>query len=306
MKRYLVIVLCAISTFAHAEIWRFGLIGDVPYSDYERLELPKMINAIAEQNVSFIAHIGDFKHGKDRCDDSLFEDRYQVFNASRAPLVYIPGDNEWTDCSRVSNGSYDPEERLNKLRQLFWKSTDSLGQTKIVMERQRGPYAEHAVFQLGPVLFVTLNMPGGDNNHGKADQPRQEYLARNAAVLAWVKENFAYARQQKLRGIVLMFQANPGFKHYAQGLGHRGFRDFLKLLDQETQQFSGEVVVVHGDTHNSQIDHPLRDSDGKRIKRFTRIETFGYPTMGWTRGVIDTNAKHLFRFETYAWPPHTP
>jgi hypothetical protein len=60
---------------AQAETWRFALIGDTPYSDYERAELPKMLSAIAERHVEFIAHIGDFKSGSSRCDDALFEDR---------------------------------------------------------------------------------------------------------------------------------------------------------------------------------------------------------------------------------------
>ena len=66
MKIGLALLLCFVSSFAQAEIWRFGLIGDVPYSEYERQELPKMIEAMADQQVDFIAHIGDFKHGKER------------------------------------------------------------------------------------------------------------------------------------------------------------------------------------------------------------------------------------------------
>lgn len=305
MKLGLALLLCFLSSLAQAEIWRFGLIGDVPYSEYERQELPKMIEAMADQQVDFIAHIGDIKHGKERCDDSLFEHRHQMFNASRVPFVYVPGDNEWTDCDRLSNGGYDPLERLGKLRQLFWSNSYSLGQKKLKLTQQPGSYPEHARFQLGSVLFVTLNMPGSNNNFGIADTPRPEFLARNPVVLKWLKDSFALAREQKLAGVVLLFQANPGFKHFAQGLTHRGFRDFLETLDAELKAFPGQVVVVHGDTHISRIDHPLRDADGHKIKRFTRIETFGYPTMGWTRGIIDTEAEQLFRFETQPWQPKT-
>ena len=45
------------------------------------------------------------------------------------------------------------------------------------------------------------------------------------------------------------------FKHYAQSLGHRGYREFLEVLDKETGSFEGEVMVVHGDSHNSRVDH---------------------------------------------------
>ena len=305
MKAWLATLLIAASTFAHAEVWRFGLIGDVPYSDYERRELPRMLDSIADSEVAFVAHIGDFKHGKERCDDSVFADRYQLFNASRVPFVFVPGDNEWTDCERLNNGAYDQLERLNKLRSLFWKDNLSLGQKKLTLERQPGAYPEHARFRLGPVLFVTLNLPGGNNNFGMTNKASPEFLARNPVVLAWLKENFALARREKRAGIVLLFQADPGFKHFAQGLGHRGYREFLEMLKKETLSFPGDVLVVHGDTHISRIDHPLRRPQGKPLTRFTRVETFGYPLMGWTQVVIDPGARQLFSIEAHPWSAKT-
>lgn len=302
--RQLVFALLAALTvgLAQAEIWRFALIGDTPYSDHERAELPKMLDAIADSHAEFVAHIGDIKHGRDRCDDALFADRYQLFNASRIPFVFIPGDNEWADCDRVNNGAYDPLERLNALRALFWSSPQSLGQKTLTQARQAGSYPEHARFRLGPVLFVTLNLPGGNNNWGLTETPREEWRQRMPVVQAWLKDSFALAKREKLAGVVLLFQANPGFRHFSQGLGHRSYRDFLTLLRDETLAFPGQVVAVHGDTHTSRIDQPLRDAQGKTLANFTRVETHGYPLMGWTKGFIDSEQPRLFRFEAYAWP----
>lgn len=302
--RRLVFALLAALTvgLAQAEIWRFALIGDTPYSDHERAELPKMLDAIADSHAEFVAHIGDIKHGRDRCDDALFADRYQLFNASRIPFVFVPGDNEWTDCDRVNNGAYDPLERLNALRALFWSSPQSLGQKTLTQARQAGSYPEHARFRLGPVLFVTLNLPGGNNNWGLTETPREEWRQRMPVVQAWLKDSFALAKREKLAGVVLLFQANPGFRHFSQGLGHRSYRDFLSLLRDETLAFPGQVVAVHGDTHTSRIDQPLRDAQGKTLANFTRVETHGYPLMGWTKGFIDTEQPRLFRFEAYSWP----
>lgn len=302
MKTWLAALLLAASGLAPAETFRFGLIGDVPYSDAQRQALPKMLGRIADSGVEFIAHVGDFKHGADRCDDSVFEDRYQLFEATPVPFVFIPGDNEWTDCERLSNGAYDPLERLGKLRRLFWANDRSLGQRKLPLERQSGAYPEHARFRLGPVLFVTLNLPGGNNNFGLTGEASAEFRARNPAVLAWVKDSFALARREKLRGVVLLFQADPSFKHFSQGFAHRGYRDFLEALRDETRRFAGQVVAVHGDTHISRIDQPLRDDFGRPLHNFVRVETFGYPQMGWTLGQIDTDSPTLFRFEAHAWP----
>jgi len=303
VKRCLAVLLLGWAALASAETWRFALLGDTPYSDSERRELPRMLDAIAESHVDFVVHIGDIKNGQSRCDDAVFKDRQQLFDGNPTPFIFVPGDNEWTDCRRVSNGAYDPLERLAYLRTLFWQQPDSLGRKKIALERQAGIYIEHSRFRVGPVLFVTLNLPGDDNNYGMRAEPRREFIDRNPVVLDWLKESFALARREKLAGIVLLFQANPGFKHFSKGLPPRGFRDFLETLRQETLGFSGQVVAVHGDSHISRIDQPLRDGNGKKIANFTRVETFGYPLMGWTRGIVDTDSPTLFRFETYPWPP---
>lgn len=293
---------------AQAETWHFGLMGDVPYSAQERAELPKMLETMAgsgkTEKPAFIAHIGDIKHGKGRCDNALFQDRFNLFQASVVPLVFVPGDNEWTDCDRLSNGSYQPRERLAKLREIFWQDDMSLGQEQIRLERQAGEWREHSRFRLGPVLFVTLNLPGENNNWGMTNKPSAEYQLRNPAVIAWLTDSFALARQENLRGVVLLFQANPDFKLFARRLGIIGYRQFLETLRQETERFGhqgGQVVAVHGDTHRFRVDQPLRDRQGKVLANFTRVETFGYPWMGWVEGRIDTQAPALFHFQAHPW-----
>lgn len=290
-----------------AETWRFALIGDTPYNDHERQELPKIIAAIGAENVDFVIHAGDFKHSRDECSDALFEDRRQMFDASTAPFIYVPGDNEWTDCDRLTAGHHQPLERLAKLRMLFMSGDESLGQRRLQLERQPGEYREHQRWRVGPALFLTLNVPGGNNNYQKTGWPSTEAAARMPQVLAWLREGFALARRDGLRGIVVVMQANPGIKHFNAALAHSGFRDLLAVLTEETAAFPGSVVLVHGDTHWHRIDQPLRDPQTHRtLANFTRVETFGYPFLGWVKGVIDSDAEGnppaLFRFETRRWP----
>ncbi len=289
-------------TMAHAEVWRFALIGDTPYSAYERAELPQMLESIAASGSALVVHVGDIKHGKDRCDDALFDDRLALFDNAALPFIFVPGDNEWSDCSRLSNGGYDPLERLSALRKRFWASDSSLGRKRLPLVRQAGGLPEHSRFRLGPVLFVTLNLPGGNNNWGPTDAPSEEYRQRQPQVTRWLREGFALARRDGLRGVALLLQANPAFRHFNQGLGHRGYREFLEVLREETLIFSGQVLVIHGDTHTSRIDQPLRDAQGKPMSNLTRVETFGYPVMGWTQGWIDSDDPKLFSFETHPWP----
>ena len=66
-------------------------------------------------------------------------------------------------------------------------------------------------------------------------------------------------------------------------------------------QFSGQVVLVHGDTHYFRIDKPLvvteGNPEGSRLENFTRVETFGPPDVHWIRATADPRDPMVFRFE---------
>lgn len=279
-----------------ADTYRFALLGDTPYSDYERRELPKMLAAMPAAGAAFAVHIGDIKGGTERCGDVLLAKRRDLLNAAPLPLIYTPGDNEWQDCDRLAAGHFDPDERLAYLRQLFFAQPRSLGTPSLPVEQQPGEYRENLRWRLGPVLFLTLNQPGPDNRLGRDDSPEPEFLRRNQANLAWLKEGFALAKQEGLKGVVIATQADPDLAHFAAGLPNRGFQEFLETLRHETLAFGGPVALLHGDTHWARIDHPLRDASGARLENFTRVETFGYPIMGWVLGTIDTENPALFSF----------
>ena len=298
----LVAPFLSVATSATGETWRFAAIGDTPYSDYERSELPHLLADIADQSPAFIVHVGDLKDSRAPCSDEMFLDRRALFDASRAPFVYVVGDNEWTDCQQVAAGHYDPVERLQRLRELFFAEPRALGKPTLAVEQQAGGYSEHLRWRLGPVLFISLNVPGPNNNFGSGPTPSNEFLARNPPLIDWLRQGFAVARRERAAGIVIVMQANPGFKHHAAGLTHAGFRDLLEALQEETLAFPGQVLMIHGDTHWQRIDHPLRDPQTHLpIANFTRLETFGYPLLGWVKVIIDSDQPQLFRFEVYPY-----
>ena len=282
---------------AHADTYRFALLGDTPYSPYEKRELPKMLAAMQGAGAAFAVHIGDLKGGSESCSDALIQERRDLLDAAPLPLIYTPGDNEWQDCSRLLAGHFDPDERLKHLRQLFFAQPRSLGHPSLPLEQQPGEYRENTRWRLGPVLFLTVNQPGPDNRMGRNDAPHPEFLRRNRANLEWLKAGFALARREGLKGVVVATQADPDLEHHASGLPRQGFKDFLDTLVSETENFGGPVVLLHGDTHMARIDHPLRHAQGgARLENFTRVETFGYPIMGWVLGTIDSDDPALFHF----------
>lgn len=311
MKRLAALTIAALLALpAHAETLSFGLFGDTPYNQWQRDTLPDLITEMDGENLAFVMHDGDIKSGSSVCSDEALKDILAVFQTSATPLVYVPGDNEWTDCHRKSNGGYDPLERLGKLREWFFSDDMALGRRPLKLQRQsRDPafakYRENVRWEAGGVLFVGLNVPGSDNNFNgtrRSGGPVAEFIERGAANKAWLAQAFALARGRKLAGILIAIQGNPGFHAANAGNPSPGYRDFLTQLREETQAFAGQVVLVHGDTHQHRIDQPLDDPDMKEaVKNFTRVETIGSPFFGWVRGTADAADPQVFRFSPRFW-----
>ncbi len=289
--------------------YQIGLMGDLLYSDEEFAKYPALMASLDAAPLAFVIHDGDFKSGSTLCDDATFSDRLAVFNRSAHPLVYLPGDNEWTDCHRENNGAYDPLERLAKLRASFFPGDGprarSLGRRTIWLERMSNDpgyskFRENVRWQWGNVTFVGLNVQGSNNNRGRTPEQDQEYLERNYANLTWLRLAFAQAKRSGNRGVMAVIQANPGFE--LPPAQRTGFEDFLGVLREETLEFDGQVVLVHGDSHNYQINKPMYSAANRRVENFTRVETFGTPDVHWVRATIDAGTPNVFSFDPVIVP----
>jgi predicted phosphodiesterase len=278
----------------------FALIGDVPYTAEQITNsYPKLLRALDHERLAFVVHAGDIKAAATPCDDSILKDRLIEFQRVGHPLIYVFGDNEWSDCGGKTNGtvSFDPEERLAKLRELFTHGDESLGRRTIRLTRQSddsefGRFRENVRWTRGDVLFVGLNVPGATNNFG-----RPEFEERNRANLAWMQEAFDLARRAERRAILFVMQANPFPERGSTNRIHPGFRPMIELLQRETVAFGRPVVLVHGDSHYFRIDKPLvHPGSRRRIENFTRVETFGNPDVHWIRGNVNPRSRDVFSF----------
>jgi hypothetical protein len=176
-------------------------------------------------------------------------------------------------------------------------------------------YVENIRFDYGGIVFAGLNIPGSNNNRVHDDKectnksartPAQcaadnkEYEERDAANIAWMHEAFEHARSTKAPGIVLVFQADPGFDlPETEGTNERnnpkfdGYTTFINKLVQEAQSFDGQVLIVHGDTHYFKVDKPLLDQ-AHPVPNITRLETFGSPNANWVRVDVDPASRDVF------------
>ncbi|PPD46890.1 MAG: hypothetical protein CTY16_08395 [Methylobacter sp.] len=312
---------------ANRHTYSFALWGDMPYArngDGAK-DGEKMARLVASMNaveLAFTVFDGDTKDGSSPCtDNAIGQETMDLFNKIKAPTVYVLGDNEWADCHRLNNGGYNALERLDYLRKTLFADGFSFGQTKMPLHRQgpaRGPYAENVRWLKGGVVFVGLNVPGSNNNkvhdgrclnEKSARTPADcaadnaEYLARDAANTAFLRESFHIAKQQQAVGLAVVMQADPGFDlpeteadNERKKAGFDGYDNFLAALVTETTAFNGQVLLVHGDTHFYKVDKPLIDQ-AHLIKNLTRIETFGSPNLHWVKVSVDINNPDVFSFQ---------
>ena len=301
------------------QTYSFGLWGDMPYKKAgDDPKLPAVLKSINQSDIAFSLYDGDIKDGSSKCTDNIYTEALAMFNSMVKPVVYVPGDNEWTDCHRSNNGGYDGLERLAHLRRVMFPNTASLGQTTLPLAHQGKlgeKFVENIRFSYGPVVFVGLNVPGSNNNvilnakecsnksartPAQCDASNAEFLERDAANVTWLEQSFAAAKAQNARGIVIVIQADPGFdlpetEDQDESLQPQfsGYRNFITQVIKQTEGFSGQVLLVHGDTHFFKLDKPLY-SPTKVLANLTRLQTFGSPLLHWVKVNVDPASEALF------------
>jgi hypothetical protein len=303
-----------------------ALWGDMPYGALGKQQYPNLLADVNAAHVAFSMYDGDLKSGGDGgcTDENLYTPALDYFATLERPLVWVPGDNDWTDCwGRYGEGTYtpgfdDPLERLEHERDLFASTPFSLGQHKLRLTRQSEAggedalYRENVRFKYGPVVFLGLNVQGSNDNYPytgvdgetrsdeEIERMRSESLARRAANLRWLAQGFAYAKSVHAAGVMIVWQTDPNFNNeyrLADTRSWDAFPAYVDALRNESLDFSGQVALIHGDAHYFKLDKPLSGPKGGVVANFTRVETFGARNTHWVLATIDLSDPNLFRFE---------
>ena len=137
----------------------------------------------------------------------------------------------------------------------------------------------------------------------QCDAANAEYLERDSANVEWMKSAFELAAKEKASGLVLVVQGDPGFDWPETEDADEstlpdflGYRNFMTALTAQTEKFAGQVLFVHGDTHFFKVDKPLY-SPTKLLPNFTRLQTFGSPSLHWVRVTVDVNSANVFQVQ---------
>lgn len=295
------------------EAFEFALIGDLPYLPFETGMLRRVFASL-DSTIRFVIHVGDLKGGTDRCDDEKLASRAALLDESPVALLYTPGDNEWTDCSRITAGGYDPLERLQWLRKRFFSQPLPLGRNpqafarKSLLVRQSdgaaGGLPENLQWRIGRTRFVSVNLPGSNNGLASARNSRREMAERGLHNERWLEDAFDRARRDAAPAVFVVAHANPRFDRERSGAGRAsggedGFREFRATLLRLSEGFAGQTVLLHGDTHRHEVE--------RLAPRLLRVECHGSPYSDrWVRIGVRPGAQPVVSIRSVSVDPAPP
>jgi hypothetical protein len=250
--------------------YSFAVIGDVPYGATQVAAFPRWIDQINAAEPEMTFHVGDIKNGSTRCDNAYYSMIRTQFDRFVNPLIYTPGDNEWTDCHRANNGAYDPLERLAYDRRVFFSQPGTtLGQNPArVTSRSAAGFPENVQLRRQGVDFAVIHVVGsnddlmpwtGIGNASATTEQVSEEHARMANAITVVRDTFAQARQRHDRAVMILLQADMFDPTYTPNFATdiSAFTPLVQTLVDEASAFDGSVYLVNGDSHIYNSDFPL-------------------------------------------------
>jgi hypothetical protein len=259
-RRLLCIALAATMATAHAAAplpareFQFSIIGHPLQHGRDEAALKRAIADASQSDSAFIVATG-IKAANEPCSDKLYTQRHALLNESAQPMIVSLAGSDWSACIN-SSGRSNAIERLNRLRELFYVDGESLGARRMTLTRLSSnakfrSYAENAHWEYGKVLFATINLPA-NNNHFRAEAGRNsEFEDRLVANRAWLHRLFTLAERQKIQGVVLFSDGDPGVTA-EEGFSllpsfrtkQDGFAEVRKQIRTLAEKYKGKVLLI--------------------------------------------------------------
>ena len=331
-----------------------AVFGDWPYSAELLQSAPLLVDSInSDPKVRLVLHVGDIHSGSMPCTGVGLDPTpakavpgwnqgiFDIFQQFKDPVVYTPGDNEWTDCHKNKEfATGAPLLELAAVRNLFFPTPGvTIGGRKkkvasqALVDNHQFPgdaqFVENVLWEESRVVFVTLNVPGSNDDGlpwtGGAGNPfldetarMAEVLGRDAANLRWLDRAFDLAESDDARGVLIGLQADmwdpaaivPG------GDGLNNYDALVQEIATRARHFGRPVLLINGDSHLFETDKPLSAAFyadpatvgdfhhvGYAVDNFTRITVQGSTNKPgeWLRLTIDPHSASVFSWENVVY-----
>ena len=177
-------------------------------------------------------------------------------------------------------------------------------------------FVENVMWEQSRVVFVTLNLPGS-NNDGLiwtkpfTNEPARaaEAAQRTLADIRWLDAAFDRAEEEHAKAMVIGIQADmwdpAALVTGGDGLGN--YTIFVHELAQRSVRFGQPVLLINGDSHVFGTDQPLAKPNSatgsihgtQAVPNLTRITVQGSTTAPaeWLRLTVDPGSAQVFSWE---------
>lgn len=296
----------------------FAVLADALSRPADEAPVRRMLDVIGrDSNIAFIVYDGNFKGSAEACRDSIYQSRHDLLDASHTPVIVLLGQHDWADCGQAHAGGYDPVERLDFVRQLFFADANTLGQTPLTLSRQSDvarfrTFREIVRWQSQGVAFIGLNVPSPNNHYLTAGGRNGEFEDRAVATSFWLEHAAETARRTDMRALVILLQGDPDFSRYERrerfawlrfsraNQPRDGFLELKRSLVKAAETFRGPVIVIHttdaSEPTGFHIDQPLRNDKGLIVTNLTRVAiAFARPQSQWLDVQTDAQWHPPFR-----------
>eukprot|EP00547_Thalassionema_nitzschioides_P001659 CAMPEP_0194213018 /NCGR_PEP_ID=MMETSP0156-20130528/13300_1 /TAXON_ID=33649 /ORGANISM="Thalassionema nitzschioides, Strain L26-B" /LENGTH=543 /DNA_ID=CAMNT_0038940959 /DNA_START=160 /DNA_END=1791 /DNA_ORIENTATION=- len=195
-------------------------------------------------NSDFMVHLGDFNRPLvTNCVEESYEVADSLYSRSSVPVYFLPGDNEYNDCPNPSEAFGFWKQYMLGYESKYWPPP------RWELERDEPPYEPNFAFVLRGVLYVGVNLVGG-NIH---DQ--DEWDARQKANIEWISSQFTTHRA-KFEILILMTHADPDTPDTNDGF-------FEPLFEMVKSDFNVPTVLIHRNwgTDSAGLQEAYQDID---------------------------------------------
>ena len=244
------VVLCLVRLTActpSQQPYEIAVFGDVPYSSSAATKYERMIDDINAGTTNFSVHVGDIGPGtSSTCTNATVDTETARFDTFTRPLVYTPGDNEWTDCGSAGCAArLHPQHRLPGQRHQVPGTDDDdarvAGLVGISGERPVAPGTRHLRHpphgrRQGQLQATGSTIPAGPPRSPGSGRPSPRPRLGD-------------------KGVVLLAQVDPKFSDPTPPSTAPCTRRCARRSN-----FGGQVLFVHGDGHDYISDRPLAAS----------------------------------------------
>lgn len=210
----------------------FYAMGDVPYGVPQKERLPFQMEAL-ENRAEFVVHLGDLKvRNANLCINEEYQQVSDMLQMSKAPVLIVPGDNDWMECNNRTNAYKLWGEVFHRFEEKW---------TSPLNVRYQEGRSENFAFSHKGVHFIGLHVLW------KSFQEEPELYKIVQDDVDWLRNEQSRIYDPDIGAVVLFAHTFPK---------HNKYKPLYEILELTVAGTDKPFIFVQGDLHKFTISNP--------------------------------------------------